>query len=283
MKTSPETIRRQFTRSANGLYDAHAAVQRDMASRLAASLHERKNESVAARLDMLEIGCGTGVLTEMLVRDWPFASITALDIAPAMLETAEKRVGNGRVRFLAADAESWPADAEQGSFDLIVSSACFQWLRRPAETLRRLRRLLRPGGMLAFATFGPQTFRELHLAFEAVYRDRGKPPQRHGLSFQTAEQWQSMLMETGYERARCERSLQIMTYASAREFLHSIKAVGASATEAAGSRGLGSRQLFAGMFREYEAKFSISGGVTATYELLQFHASVDQACQYFVG
>ncbi|MFC5471071.1 malonyl-ACP O-methyltransferase BioC [Cohnella suwonensis] len=274
-------IRRQFNRSAAGSYDAHAHVQRIMAHKLSNSLESWRREGDNDAPRILEIGCGTGMLTEIMVNDWPNSSITAIDIAPAMIAAAERRVRtsfaegsahgerrSSRVRFLHADVEAWSASASPSSFDLIVSSACFQWLNRPKQTLENLRRMLSPGGLIAFATFGPETFRELHASFDAVYRANGNNPERHGLSFQSADQWGSLLKETRFSTIRCERLVHTETHASAREFLHSVKALGASASEAAASRGFGSRRLIAGMYEEYERSFSLPGGVAATYEAL---------------
>ncbi|RCW43098.1 malonyl-ACP O-methyltransferase BioC [Paenibacillus prosopidis] len=278
MDTRINSIRRQFNRSAEGSYDSHALVQRSMAGRLAKSLHGWMDESEADGGTILEIGCGTGILTELLLNGWPCSSITALDIAPEMIEAAEQRVSSfgqsARVRFLPADVETWAAEAPPASFNLIVSNACFQWLRNPKETLGFLRRLLRPGGMLAFTTFGPDTFSELHESFAEAYRAGGMEPQRHGLSFQPSAQWQIMLREAGFRSIHFDRSIEQERHASVRDFLLSVKAVGASTSEAA-SRGLGSRRLFAEMFKKYEDKFSIPGGVAASYEVILIQAISD--------
>ncbi|MEK8132066.1 malonyl-ACP O-methyltransferase BioC [Paenibacillus filicis] len=284
MSSRISNIRRQFNRSANS-YDAHAHVQRLMSDRLAKSLLGWKNKSDIDRLSMLEIGCGTGTLTEILVTEWPSASMTALDIAPEMIRLAEQRVlsdeanfngiptlNSDRVRFLHADVEVWAKDATTSSFDLIVSNACFQWLSNPRQTLGHLRRMLRPGGSLIFSTFGPDTFCEMHEAFHAVYRAHGMEPQRHGLQFLSTEEWNSLLTAAGFSCIQWERSIQRETYASARDFLHSVKAMGASTSEAVPMRGLSSRLLFASMYKEYEEKFSLPGGVAASYDLLWIQA-----------
>ncbi|MFC5649952.1 malonyl-ACP O-methyltransferase BioC [Paenibacillus solisilvae] len=281
-------IRHQFNRSSAGAYDNHAHVQRGMADRLAKSLKGRVRKDDTEGADILEIGCGTGTLTEILAGDWLRASITALDIAPEMIKAAEQRVTSStanpiescsslhdRLRFLAADVELWAADVPSASYDLIVSNACFQWLSNPGQTLCHLRRLLRTGGLLAFSTFGPHTFYELHEAFNEAYRASGMKPQRHGLSFLATAQWKHLLKESGFSSIQLERSIQTETYQSARDFLHSVKAVGASTTEASSMRGLSPRRLFSDMYKEYEAKFRIEGGVAASYDLLLIQASAD--------
>lgn len=271
-------VQRQFNRSATS-YDAHAHIQRSMAEQLARSLAEWKNKGFLSDPSILEIGCGTGALTQILVNEWPSANVTALDIAPEMIEVASKRFRSAehpgtanwkmdRLRFLQADIEIWAVNAPECSVDIIVSNACFQWLSSPKETLGHLRRMLRPGGLLIFTTFGPDTFREMHEAFDKVYRANGMEPQRHGLSFHSPAQWEIMLQESGYSSFYCERSIHIEKYSSARDFLYSVKGMGASTSEAAPIPGYSLRRLFTNMYKEYEDKFGTQGGVSATYDLL---------------
>lgn len=271
-------VQRQFNRSAIS-YDAHAHVQRSMANYLARSLSEWRNRRFLSDPSILEIGCGTGALTQILVNEWPSANITALDIAPEMIEVASKRFRSAehpgtanwkmdRLRFLQADIEIWAVNAPECSVDIIVSNACFQWLSSPKETLGHLRRMLRPGGLLIFTTFGPDTFREMHEAFDKVYRANGMEPQRHGLSFHSPAQWEIMLQESGYSSFHCERSIHIEKYTSARDFLYSVKGMGASTSEASPIPGYSLRRLFTNMYKEYEDKFGTQGGASATYDLL---------------
>lgn len=281
MNNSTE-IERQFNRSSAGSYDQHANVQRMMAEQLAAALKGLDGARANAPIrSILEIGCGTGVVTSRLVDTWPAAVITALDIAPGMLGAAEQRVGSSQpadrsIHFIHADVEKWSAAAPAASFDLIVSGACFQWLQQPKETLKQLRRLLRPGGVLVFTTFGPATFYELHESFMATYREYGRRQQRHGLTFQSIAGWREMLVDSGFSHIQEDGLLQVETYPTPRDFLHAVKAMGASTSEAAVVPGISTRRLFAGMYKVYGSKFSVLGGVAATYELLMMQARVPQ-------
>ncbi|MDR6878379.1 malonyl-ACP O-methyltransferase BioC [Bacillus sp. 3255] len=274
MHSSP--IARQFDRSSAGSYDRHAAVQRTMAMQLG----EELPYEVAQPAVILDVGCGTGDLTGRLAAAWPQAAITALDIAPGMLQAAQRRLQSAQaagvgVRFLQADVERWSPCAEEASFDLIVSSACFQWLRDPKMTLRHLRRMLRPGGQLAFSTFGPDTFYELHASFHEVYRSLNLRPQRHGLAFRSGAEWCELLAEAGFTSVHERRSMYRATYPSPRDFLLAVKELGASASEARAVPGVSARRLFAGMYQAYTNKFSTQEGVGATYELLTLRAKWD--------
>lgn len=266
-------IARQFNRSSAGSYDQHAGVQRRMAMQLAEVLQVSGEDAPPA--SVLDIGCGTGALTSRLAAAWPQAEITALDVAPGMLLAAQKRLqfaGPAGVRFLHADVEQWSAHSEGAAFDLIVSSACFQWLKDPKTTLQHLRRLLRSGGRLLFTTFGPDTFYELHQSFEDVYRSFGLQPQRHGLTFRSGTDWSKLLAEAGFAYVETHRALHPITHPSPRDFLHAVKKLGASASEAAAAPGLSKRRLFAEMYQAYANKFSTPEGIRATYELLLLQA-----------
>ncbi|GKU77410.1 malonyl-ACP O-methyltransferase BioC [Paenibacillus sp. L3-i20] len=282
-------IGQKFSRSAIS-YDAHAQVQRIMADQLTKSLVKWSSQALVETPAILEIGCGTGTLTQIVMNKWHEAKITAVDLASEMIKVAKERVLSTdnqcastetldtvcvnqndraeRVDFIQADIETWVVDAPTSSFDIIISSACFQWLSNPLGTLVHLHRLLKPNGLLLFTTFGPDTFCEMHYAFNKAYRAYGLEPQRHGLSFLSLAQWEILLMQSGYSSVCYDRTIHVKKYASARDFLHCVKAMGASTSEAIPLGGHNLRNLFTAMYKEYEDTFSTQGGVTATYDLL---------------
>jgi SAM-dependent methyltransferase len=101
---------------------------------------------VGAGAAVLEVGCGTGQLTERLA---PFGfALTAIDLGASMIEVAGKRVPPGSAVFRAVSFED--LDAGAGSFDLIISATAFHWVD-PEVRFRKAARLLRPGGWLAVA------------------------------------------------------------------------------------------------------------------------------------
>ena len=98
---SKRSIRSHFNRHARD-YDDHANIQRDLANWMLETLPVR--ESTVHRI--LEIGCGTGYVTERLVSMFPHARIVAVDIAPAMLEMTAAKIGpTSRVFYLEHDIE----------------------------------------------------------------------------------------------------------------------------------------------------------------------------------
>lgn len=160
-----EKLKRRFSRNARN-YDRYAAVQKLTAQRL---MDDIKADGDHYR-EILEIGCGTGYLTNLLAKEYPLAKITAVDIADGMIEYANSRLDHGNISFICADAEEMPLTK---SYDLIVSNATFQWFNHLETTLAKLTSHLREGGKLKFSTFGQETFKELHQAFSYAKADLG--------------------------------------------------------------------------------------------------------------
>jgi ubiquinone/menaquinone biosynthesis C-methylase UbiE len=99
---------------------------------------------LGARSTVLEVGCGTGQLTERLAC-FVF-SLTAIDIGPSMIAAARHRLGGSAVSFRVTAFEDFPA--AEASFDLIVAGAAFHWVD-PDVKFPKTAELLRPGGWLA--------------------------------------------------------------------------------------------------------------------------------------
>ena len=101
----------------------------------------------ARSLHTVDLGCGPGNSTELLVERFPDARILGVDNSEAMLETARKQLP--QARFEAADIASWaPAEGEPAP-DLIYANASIQWVGEHEALIPRLFSLLAPGGVLA--------------------------------------------------------------------------------------------------------------------------------------
>jgi ubiquinone/menaquinone biosynthesis C-methylase UbiE len=102
---------------------------------------------------VLEVGCGTGQLTERLAC-YGFR-LTAIDIVPSMIAAARRRLTGAEVSFQVTSFED--LDAADASFGLIISSAAFHWIDPevafhwidPEVAFSTSARLLRPGAWLA--------------------------------------------------------------------------------------------------------------------------------------
>lgn len=207
-------------------YDAAAHVQRAVALRLA--------DRIAAlplpqRPRILEIGCGTGFLTEALRARLGPAEWTVTDLSPAMVEACRTRLGDpADAVFRTLDGER-PALPDDARFDLICSSLAVQWFEDLPTAVADLTARLAPGGWLAVSTLAEETlatWRQAHadLGLEAATPAFPSFDALHALAGPAA-------------RAQLESETLIQPHPDGLAFLEGLKAIGA-ATSAAGVRAL---------------------------------------------
>ena len=149
-------------------YDRHAHLQRVVADDLAVRLADLSRPSGRA---LLEIGCGTGLVTHSLMALQPswlseFQWVLT-DIAPPMLKQSASRLADCpvAVSFVACDAQRLPF--YENCFGLIYASLVLQWVADLPATLARLSACLVPGGMLLTTLFATGSFDEWHAARHA--------------------------------------------------------------------------------------------------------------------
>jgi malonyl-CoA O-methyltransferase len=263
-------VRQHFDRHAFE-YDRYAVIQCEMANQLMTMLEHANPLKPVSRI--LEIGCGTGILTEMISKRWSSAHITAVDISAEMIKLTKLKLGERAkgITFILEDAEELIAGGHlNGEYDLIISNATFQWFQQPAETIKSLLSSLQtPHGIFAFSTFGPRTFYELHQSFQAAEAYLGLKPAVHGQTFHTEAFWKALFIAEPKELPTFNwlQKEQIVFHRSVRDFLISIKRVGAgNATQSAGNIPK-LRQLFKQMEACYLQDFSVENGIKATYDL----------------
>lgn len=247
-----ETLRARIDAAFSGAegYDRFAAVQARVAQRLAGRI---------AALDLpdgprvLEVGCGTGFLTEALIERGIGGPWLITDLSAQMIARCRARVGDAPERRFAVLDGEYGARPEGAPFDLIVSNLTFQWFDDQAAAATRLVEWLAPGGRLIFTTLAANTFAEWRAAHAAQGLVAGTLP------FASVAELGMMPLgsETTVEHER-------ETYGSAREFLHALKAIGAG-TAAARHRPLG-----VGALRRVMASFE-QAGAAASYEVVTCH------------
>ncbi len=95
--------------------------------------------------NVLDVGCGTGPVIELLAKKYPEKHFVGLDITPAMIEVAQSK-GLSNADFLVGDAENLPFGDE--SFDAVLCSNSFHHYPNPGAFLHEAHRVLRDGGKL---------------------------------------------------------------------------------------------------------------------------------------
>jgi ubiquinone/menaquinone biosynthesis C-methylase UbiE len=119
---------------------------------------------------VLDLGCGTGILAARLRGALPNARVVGCDFSRGMLARAAVR--DGMVRWVRGDALRLPFRA--ACFDAAVSTEAFHWFPDPHQALGELHRVLRPGGALLVSLVNPPV-EWLSAAARELSRRAGQP------------------------------------------------------------------------------------------------------------
>lgn len=95
---------------------------------------------------ILDVGCGTGALLAAMAGRVPASRLAGVDLSPAMLAVARRRL-EGRALLVAADAADLPFPDR--AFDLVVSTSALHYWPDPAAGLAEIARVLKPEGRVA--------------------------------------------------------------------------------------------------------------------------------------
>ena len=251
--------RRAFERAAAG-YDSVAVLQKEMATRLL----ERLSYVRQAPRTILDLGAGTGLAVDDLQRRYRQARVLALDFAFPMLRLARRRGSLlRRPTCLCADAEALPL--AEGSIDFIFSNATLQWCNDLDRTFVELRRVLAPGGLLMFTTFGPDTLRELRAAW-AQADGHG-----HVSPFLDMHDVGDALVRAGFEGPVMDAEQLTLTYQDLGGLMNDLRGLGARNATRERLRGLTGKSRWTAMRAAYEAHRH-EGRLPATYEVVYGHA-----------
>jgi trans-aconitate 2-methyltransferase len=170
-----------------------------------AALGEAVLERLPLRGDetVVDAGCGSGRVTEMLLRRLPRGRVIAVDESESMLESARARLGD-RVQMVQADLAELELDER---VDAVLSTATFHWVSDHEQLFRRLHAVLRPGGRLVAQCGGEGNIVEMRGRVVPVMQ---RPPfDEHLRSWQAPwnyagpEVTRERLLAAGFREAEC--------------------------------------------------------------------------------
>lgn len=257
-------VQRAFDRAARA-YGENAVLQHEVGRRMLERLElMRIRPSV-----ILDAGAGVGTPGKALVRRYNEAAVIALDIAHGMLIEARKRVSfvskwfTHRQTFVCGDIESLPL--RTGSVDMIFSNLCLQWCNDLDQTLGEFCRVLKPGGLLMFSTFGPDTLKELRASWTKVDQ------YSHVNAFIDMHDIGDALVRAHFANPVMDVERHTLTYPELNTLLHDLKSIGAHNVTAGRPHGLTGKGRLRQLTAAYE-NYRKNGVLPASYEVIYGHA-----------
>lgn len=246
-----KSLKRQAFERAAATYDAAAMVQREVARRLFERLDYVKHSPEV----LLDAGAGTGYAIRELESRYPDSSVIALDIAKAMLKQIECD------SLVCADIEQLPL--KRAAVGMVWCSLALQWSNFPDKVFHEVERVLRPGGLYLFSTFGPDTLKELRAAWMDEHTHLHRFFDMHDLG--------DLLLAAGLCDPVMERESMTVTYSDVTDLMRDLKAIGAQNATAGRRMGLTGRARLKQVKENYE-RFRRKGKLPATFEVIYGHA-----------
>ncbi len=252
-----DAIRSSFDRAASS-YDHYAVLQREIESRLLERIEFQRHEPAM----ILDLGCGTGSASRTLAKQFPQASVIALDWAPAMLAQAGEGLAensHGGLNRLCADMHAMPLAAR--STDLIFSSLALQWSYDIPAVFREFRRIMKPDAMLVFTCFGPDTLHELKQAWRAVddLPHVNDYPDMHDIGDE--------LLAAGFREPVMDAERLTLEYPDVMSLMRELKGIGAHNVASKRAHGLTGKTRLKTMLEAYEP-FRRGDRYPASYEII---------------
>lgn len=262
-------VRRSFEQAA-ATYDAAAVLQNEVCRRML----ERLEYIKLAPATILDAGSGTGNAVAGLLARYPRARVIALDLALGMVLRARARArrpwwrgildpGGPRLAAVCGDIEQLPLAA--GCAGLVWSNLALQWVNEPQKAFSEMHRVLEPGGLALFSSFGPDTLKELRAAFQGVDQHT------HVHRFADLHDIGDRLVACGFADPVMDMEVVTLTYDDVRGLMRDLKAIGARNMTLGRPGGLGGKSLLERAARNYEP-FRRDGKLPATFEVIYGHA-----------
>lgn len=254
-------------------YESHSGIQERMA-RILSDMGKTDASPAPCPGRILEMGCGTGLLTRSLRALYPDAMLVATDAAMRMIETARANLAesetrtSGRLHWLHFDASGVvmmpgadpapEAVRDFHPFDLAASNALVQWFPDLRSHFDMVASLLAPNGGYLVSGFARDNFPELN----AILRE---PPFGYaGAPGHTRDGIEAAAAMAGFTVKTWKAESVETVLPSARDFLDSIKALGSARRPEEGNSLTRGRLKM--LIDTYQERYGCPGGVRATWK-----------------
>lgn len=272
-------VQQHFSQAAQN-YNEAAVLQKQLAD----ELDERLSLINHPIKQALDLGCGTGFVTQKLVARYPEAQCYALDLSASMLQLNRNALLAPRISWLPqrlsarlgwlhcpvdllqADAHAIPLASS--SVDLVLSNLMLQWCDDLDAVFAEVARILKPGGLFMFTSLGPDTLKELRQAWVEVEGEDGHLRMNE---FVDMHDLGDALIRAGLGQPVMDIEHFTLTYTTPLAVIKDLKAIGATNAHKTRPQGLTGKNRFAAMLNAYET-LRVQNKIPATYEVVHGHA-----------
>lgn len=221
-------IRSRFSRSLSS-YNDSALAQHKIAEKMCDMIAGQYREMETAG-KVLEIGCGTGILTRLFMGRFNPSELTLVDICPdvsALFRDID-------CRFIAGDAEHCELPPAQ---DMVISCSAIQWFEDQRAFISRCYGLLNKKGILAVSTFGQDNLLQIRSVTGT------------GLEYTDTDRLRKTVTEAGFRVINLEEDHIDLHFKSPEEILRHLKQTGVTGISRSPWT-KGSLKEFASVYRE---------------------------------
>jgi malonyl-CoA O-methyltransferase len=253
-------IIRSFNKAASS-YDNSALLQNVIGERLLERLDLVKIDPEA----ILDLGSATGVYSTALQKRYKSASVIGADLAWNMSSYALKqRKWFAKQRYICADGESLPF--KDKSFDLVFSNLMLYWVNDPDKLFSEMQRILKPGGLIVFTTFGPDTLKEMRQSWELVDN------LVHVNRFMDMHDVGDSLTKSGFEGVVMDNENITVNYDQLADLHQDLKKLGEVNINFGRHLGLMGKARWNSYLDAYEKLTTTEGEFPASWEVIYGHA-----------
>jgi malonyl-CoA O-methyltransferase len=246
-------IARAFNKAASE-YNSASFLQKEVGLRLLERLMYMKINPK----HILDLGGGTGQLSDQLEAIYPNANIINLDLAYEML-CEHKR---SYALKCCADFDALPFSLKQ--FDLVIANCSIQWSNNLAVTIAQIKEVMRPNGIFIFSTFGPDTLQELKYTWQTI------DSYQHVNDFVDMHHIGDILLQHKFIDPVVDRENITTTYPSAIKLMKELKSMGAANINSNRTKSLATKSSITKVNEYYKNNFMTADkkNVYATFEVI---------------
>lgn len=205
---------------------------------------------------IIDLGCGKGYASKVLKNKYPLAEIYSLDLADKIIPKQQ----NG----ICANASQLPLRAQ--SVDLVYSNLMLPWCENMEAIFAEVQRILKPGGLFLFTTFGPETLQELAQA----WHDLDNFPHQH--LFYDLQDIGDVLLQQQFLDPVIDREMLVVNYQNCEQLCKELKFSGMNNIHKDRRNTLTGKKRWQKFANNINAQANQNGKIPIRFEIIYGHA-----------